>query len=204
MFNSLFGTITGKAPQKLFIETHGIEWDVCVPESALDKFPPVGENARVYTWLQHTDALMTLFGFFSEADRALFFELIKVDGIGPRGALKIMGSIDSSGLLKLLDSEDIASLQKVPGVGKKTAQKMLLQLKGKLSIDDSTSAVVHKKVSAYEDIIVALSDMGYDRKRAEETVERVARILENDSDFINGDASVKETLLLKRSIVELV
>ena len=175
MFNSLNGTITGKYPQRLTLETNGIEWDLTVPDSALDKIPAVGQTCRVYTWLQHSDVAMVLFGFASEADRALFFDLLKVDGIGPKGALKIMSNIASPDLARILDSGDLDSLQKVPGVGKKTAAKMLLQLKGKLTLQDDGSAPQGRaKQSAYADVVSALVNMGYDRKIAEQAIEKVS------------------------------
>ena len=129
MFNSLTGTITEKTSQKLCIDTHGIEWEVNAPDTSIQSLPPVGQVGKVYTWLQHTDALMTLYGFASEGDRSLFFDLLKVDGIGPKGALKIMGSVSAPQLVRILDEGNLDALQKVPGVGKKTAAKMLLQLK---------------------------------------------------------------------------
>ena len=76
MFNSLTGTVTGKYPQKLFLDTHGIEWDLNVPDTTLDKIADVGSEARVYTWMQHTDALMLLYGFATETDRRLFLDLL--------------------------------------------------------------------------------------------------------------------------------
>jgi len=88
MFNSLNGTVTGKFPQKIFLDTNGIEWEIIVPDTALDKFPHVGEKAKAYVWLQHTDSAMTLFGFATKEDRDLFFDLNKVDGIGPKSAVK--------------------------------------------------------------------------------------------------------------------
>src|SRR5574344_2990589 len=115
MFNSLTGTITGK-------------------------LPAVGETGRIYTWMQHTDVLMVLYGFASTSDRALFLDLLKVDGIGPKGALKIMSNVSPSELTAVLDSGNLAALEKIPGVGKKTAGKMLLQLKGKLTIQEGAVA----------------------------------------------------------------
>ena len=76
MFNSLTGIITGKYPLRLTLETNGIEWDLTVPDSALDKLPAVGQTGRVFTWLQHTDMAMVLFGFASEDDRSLFFAAV--------------------------------------------------------------------------------------------------------------------------------
>ena len=76
MFNSLTGIITAKFPKQVFIDTNGVEWDLCVPDSNLDMLPPVGSEARIFTWLQHTDQLMTLYGFASADERSLFLDLL--------------------------------------------------------------------------------------------------------------------------------
>ena len=96
MFNSLTGIITAKFPKQVFLDTNGIEWDLCVPDSNLDMLSPVGNEARIFTWLQHTDQLMAIYGFASADERSLFMDLLKVDGVGPKGALKIMSSVSSS------------------------------------------------------------------------------------------------------------
>ena len=87
MFNSLNGIITGKFSKKIYLQTQGIEWSIIVPESCLDEFPCVGKECKVYTWLNHTENSMDLFGFAKEEERMLFFDLLKVDGIGPESAL---------------------------------------------------------------------------------------------------------------------
>lgn len=203
MFNSLSGTITGKFPQKLFLENNGIEWDICVPDSSLEKISPVGQQGKVYTWLQHTDALMNLYGFASESERTLFFDLLKVDGIGPKGALKIMSNISSGDLAHILDSGDLDQLQKVPGVGKKTAAKMLLQLKGKLSLSDESSVVVAKASVPYSDVVEALSSMGYDKKNCESVVSKIASELEKDDSFGAKSKSEKEDSIFREALVEM-
>lgn len=144
MFNSLSGIITGKFPQKLYLDTHGIEWDVTCPDSALENLPDVGCEGRVYVWMQHTDNLMNLYGFASDRDRSLFFDLLKVDGIGPKGAVKIMNNISTDQMVAILENGDLGLLEKVPGVGKKTAAKMLLQLKGKLTLESNSSTGTKK------------------------------------------------------------
>lgn len=204
MFNSLSGTITGKFTQKLFLDTHGIEWDLNVPETTLDKLPPVGSEARIYTWMQHTDALMLLYGFASENDRMLFLDLLKVDGIGPKGALKIMSNVTAEQLASVLEDGDLAVLEKIPGVGKKTAGKMLLQLKGKLSLE-STETVVIKKASTapFEDVIVALSGMGYEKKLAEQKVAEIVQQMNGDESFKSKSDKEKEDIIFRRAIVEL-
>mgnify|MGYP002732740907 FL=1 len=84
MFNSISGIITGKFPKQLFIENNGIEWDICVPDSNLDMFGTVGSEARVFTWLSHTDVSMALYGFASAEERTLFFDLLKLTELGLR------------------------------------------------------------------------------------------------------------------------
>ena len=204
MFNSLSGIITGKFPQKLFIDTHGIEWDVTVPDSALDKLPDIGSEGRVFVWMQHTDNLMNLYGFASDRDRSLFFDLLKVDGIGPKGAVKIMNNMTTDQLLNILGNEDLALLEKVPGVGKKTAAKILLQLKGKLSLETETnSAAIKRTASPYADVVSALVEMGYDKNKAADAVSKIAEQLSNDDGFSKSSQSAREDLLFRRAIVEL-
>ena len=203
MFNSLTGTITGKFPQKVYIDTHGIEWDVSVPDSALDKLPPVGSTGRIYTWMQHTDALMLLYGFASESDRSLFLDLLKVDGIGPKGALKIMSNVSPAELTQVLDSGNIAALEKIPGVGKKTAGKMLLQLKGKLTLQEGSTVVSRAVTAPFANVVAALTNMGYDRRDAEQTVADIAQSVEADESSAKLKPSEKEDMIFRRAIVEL-
>ena len=103
MFNSLTGIITGKFPKQVFIDTNGVEWDLCVPDSNLDMLPPVGNEAKIYTYLQHTDQLMSLYGFASADERSVFLDLLKVDGVGPKGAVKIMSAVSSARMLDVLE-----------------------------------------------------------------------------------------------------
>ena len=203
MFNSLTGIITGKFPKQLLLDTHGIEWDLCVPDSNLELFPPVGSEAKVYTWLQHTDVLMTLFGFASADERTLFLDLLKVDGVGPKGAVKIMSSASSSRLLEVLERGDVEMLEKIPGVGKKTAGKMMLQLKGKLTLSQTSNVVRVEKPAAFADVIDSLASMGYDKRLVEQKVAVLAETLNADPAFASKSQKEKEDLIFRRAIVEL-
>jgi Holliday junction DNA helicase RuvA len=160
MFNSLSGIITYKRGSDIRLQTGGIEWEMSVPSTDLAELPGENEEGRVWTWMLHREDQMKLFGFASEARRETFLELLKVEGIGAKGAIKIMGGITQDDLERALETDDLARLEAVPGLGKKTAQKMLLAMKGKLvRHDDKADAV-----SPYADIAIALADMGYDRK----------------------------------------
>ena len=203
MFNSITGIITGKFPKQVFLENNGIEWDICVPDSNLEMLPPVGNEAKIYTYLQHTDMIMSLFGFASADERTLFFDLLKVEGIGPKGAIKIMSSVSSGRLMEVLERGDVEMLEKVPGVGKKTAAKMMLALKGKLTLSETSTVVRVEKPVAFGDVITSLASMGYDKRLVEQKVAQLVEELSKDADFDSKSQKDKEDLIFRRAIVSL-
>lgn len=203
MFNSISGIITGKFPKQVFIENNGVEWDICMPDSNLEMLPPVGNEARVYTYLQHTDMIMSLYGFASADERSLFFDLLKVEGIGPKGAIKIMSSVSSGRLMEVLERGDVEMLEKVPGVGKKTAAKMMLALKGKLSLNENSSIVRIEKPVMFGDVINSLASMGYDKRVVEQKVASLVEQLNSEAGFADKSQKEKEDIIFRRAIVEL-
>ncbi len=201
MFNSIFGKLTAKLPQTIYIENNGIEWEICVPDSCLDAIGNVGDSVKVFTWLYHKEDIMKLFGFHSESDRSVFLDLLKVDGVGPKGALKILSNISSKALASALDEENLGIIEKVPGIGKKTAQKMMLTLKGKLTLINDLPEH-HQAASQWTDVINALSNMGYDKRLASEVLNKLAS--ENKTELENlKTQGQKEDLLFRKAIVEL-
>jgi len=203
MFNSLTGIITGKFPKQVFLENNGIEWDICMPDSNLDMLPPVGNEAKVYTWIQHTDALMLLYGFASAEERSLFFDLLKVEGIGPKGAVKIMSNVSSGRLAEVLDRGDLDMLEKIPGVGKKTAGKMMLALKGKLKFSENTETVRVAVATPFTDVVNSLASMGYEKRIVEQKVAQLVEELNAAGDFEKKSQKEKEDIIFRRAIVEL-
>ena len=201
MFNSITGIITGKFPKQIFLDNNGIEWDICIPDSNLDKLPSVGSEAKVYTWLQHTDMAMCLYGFSSFEERTLFLDLLKVDGVGPKGAVKIMSSASSSELMNILENGDVGHLEKIPGVGKKTAGKMMLALKGKLTLSQERDTLRIPKASIFADVIASLVSMGYDRKTVEQKIAELS--VQMEAQLNNKSQKEKEDMLFRKAIVEL-
>ncbi len=204
MFNSISGFITQKLPKQLLLENNGIEWDFCIPDSNLDLVGPVGSEAKIFTWLQHTDMVMCLYGFANADERSIFLDLLKVDGVGPKGALKIMSSVSSSRLMEVLENGDLEMLEKIPGVGKKTAGKMILTLKGKLKISESNTTVVRVASSSpYADVISSLASMGYDKRIVEQKVSQLIEVLTNDESFAAKSQKEREDILFRKAIMEL-
>jgi Holliday junction DNA helicase RuvA len=137
---------------------------------------------------------MRLFGFSDETRRNTFLELLKVEGIGPKGALKIMGGIGQEDLERALETGDLVRLEAVPGLGKKTAQKMLLALKGKLVHAPEASPAA----SQYGDLIEALAEMGYDKRAAAQAIAHAEEGM--DPGLSRAE---KEKLLFKNAILYL-
>lgn len=200
MFNSIRGILTGKTLESVYVETSGVEWEIFVSALALDNFGMIGKEVKVYTWLYHREEQMRLFGFPTVAERSLFLDLTKVDGVGPRQAIKIMSGLNASILERALEEGDLEKLQKVPGIGKKTAQKMILALKGKLtSSDTGTGKTQTGKKTEFEDIINALTEMGFERRAAVIQVETIAEELKT----AGGTIKENEQEIFRRAIVAL-
>ena len=200
MFNSIKGLYTGKSATSIFIETFGIEWEILVSTFTQEKFTE-GDEIKVYTWMQHREDVMQLFGFYDLRERLMFLDLMKVDGIGAKQAIKILSSIRVDALETALEEGDIARLQTISGIGKKTAQKMALALKGHLTFTDDALKTFGTQTnkSEYEDVVSALIEMGYERKRCLEVTNKIAQIMKDE-----GKEPLKnESEFFRRSIVEL-
>jgi Holliday junction DNA helicase RuvA len=172
MFNSLRGVLSAKRNGAAHLLTGGVEWEISMNARDLEELGEVGGETRIFTWLSHREDSMTLYGFADETRRNSFFELIKVEGIGPKAAMKIQGGISEHDLERALETGDVARLEAVPGLGKKTAQRMILSLKGKIV---SLSGKAGKEAGgAYAELANALVEMGYEKRAALAALERAA------------------------------
>jgi Holliday junction DNA helicase RuvA len=202
MFNSLKGIIGEKMRDMVFLWTGGVEWELLMPVRDIDELPAAGGEARVWTWLSHRENEMRLFGFANAGRRATFLELQKVEGIGPKAALKILSGISQDELERALETGDLARLEAVPGLGKKTAQKMILTLKGKIVRGETAGG----EKSPYHELVNALVEMGYDKKTALEALDKAAADFEKDgkasSDKPLSDAD-RENAIFRKAILLL-
>ncbi|MDR1316525.1 MAG: Holliday junction branch migration protein RuvA [Spirochaetales bacterium] len=161
MINSLTGILTGKGAGRFYLETSGLEWEIESSYTTISALPAEGGCVKVFTYLYHREDSMRLFGFFSEEERFLFLDLMKVNGIGPKQALRILSSTNVEFFSRILEDGDAAALSRIPGLGVKTAQKIILALKGKLTFREETG-----QTEQSGDLVLALEDMGFDRKKA--------------------------------------
>ena len=132
MIAFLEGTIAGRTPASAFLNVGGVGFEVGMSQASLSKLPEAGQRALVYTHLQVRDDGMSLFGFLSLEEKALFEKLITVSGVGPKVALAALSSYTPDQLADLIAAQDVAAVQRIPGVGKKTASRIILELKGSL------------------------------------------------------------------------
>jgi Holliday junction DNA helicase RuvA len=171
-----------------------VEWEIVLPATDAAALPRLGGEARVFTWLYHREDQMRLFGFAGEERRNTFLELLKVEGIGPRAAVKILGGIGQEDLERALEAGDLARLEAVPGLGKKTAQKMILALKGKIAQTPPASV----PASPQGELVEALAEMGYDKRAAAEALAQAEAALP-----AGLEGAEKEKLLFREAIVLL-
>lgn len=130
MIAFLKGVLAGKTAACAYIDVQGVGYAVGMSQGALSKLPAVGEPVQVYTYLQVSDNGIALYGFLTLEEKALFERLIGVSGVGPKVALAALSSFAPEALVAAVQAQDVAAVQKIPGVGKKTASRIILELKG--------------------------------------------------------------------------
>ncbi|HUX12165.1 MAG TPA: Holliday junction branch migration protein RuvA [Spirochaetia bacterium] len=195
MINSIRGEVSEKRAGIIRILTGGIEWDIETSAGSLTSFPDPGEQARAFIYLHHRDDQMRLFGFATEKERNAFLDLLKVSGIGPRQAVKILSRVNLERLVASIDAGDTDALAAVPGVGPKTAGKIVLTLKGKLFLGFRGAAASEDAT----ELVNGLVEMGFDRRKAADAVHEVISTLRASG--LTGDELERETL--RQSIVRL-
>ena len=196
MVNSIRGIITFKSTDQLGLENSGIEWAIDTTTTTLSSLPGTGEEVRIFTHLHHSQDQMKMYGFASREERSLFLALLTVNGVGPSLTRKILSGTTPARFLVALDAEDLSSLGSIPGLGKKTAQKIILQLRGKL-IDASENQAGASGES--RDVVEALTAMGFDSKSA---LKAVSAILEED-DIRSLGSDEREKEVLRRAIIAM-
>lgn len=198
MFNSLRGILTEKRVDTVCLENSGgVEWSLDVSQTTLNQLPPIGREARLFTWLLHRDDQMKLFGFFTTRERDLFEDLLSVNGVGPKGALKVLSLVPAETLAECIEQEDVETLCRVPGLGRKTVQKIILQLKGKLLSVSSLDGP--GEITREGEVLEALVAMGFDRKEVKTVLTELLKKEDNRKFLEEGE----EQNLMRQAIVLL-
>jgi Holliday junction DNA helicase RuvA len=166
MIGKLTGTLLEKNPPQLLIDCHGVGYEVDVPMSTFYNLPAVGERVALLTHFVVREDAQILYGFGSAVERAAFRQLVKISGVGPRTALSVLSGMSVGDLAQAVSAQDSGRIVKVPGIGKKTAERLLLELKGKLGADLPLPGSASAVGEAASDIQQALMALGYNEKDA--------------------------------------
>lgn len=158
MIGRLRGTMVGKLADRIVLDVHGVGYEIAVTPAALVELPPIGEDAVVHTHLHVREDQLGLFGFPSEDDKAVFRLLIGVNGVGPKLAMTVLGTMSPDQLRAAVVAEDADALTAVPGIGKRSAQKLMLELRPKLELPD---ADLMPSGSNLAEVREALEGLGY-------------------------------------------
>jgi Holliday junction DNA helicase RuvA len=165
MIGRLSGILLEKNPPQLLVDCQGVGYEVDVPMSTFYNLPHVGEKVTLFTHMAVREDAHLLFGFGSANERAVFRQLIKISGVGARTALSILSGMTIADLSQAVTLQEAGRLVKVPGIGKKTAERLLLELKGKLGADIGVVAGAPRD-DTQSDVLNALAALGYSDKEA--------------------------------------
>lgn len=197
MIAFLKGILIKKTPDVVIIETGGVGYQVSIPLSTFYCMPEPYKEVNLYIYTHVREDAISLFGFSTELEKHIFMLLISVSGIGPKLALNILSGIGPEELMSAIANSDTVRIQRIPGVGKKTAQRIALELKEKIPLTseilkggDAESRIVPEHRSLIDDALSALINLGYTSRSAKEAVEKAYK----NNNYQDLETLIKESL----------
>jgi Holliday junction DNA helicase RuvA len=166
MIGRIQGTLVSVHPPRLLVDCQGIGYEVDVPMSTLYQLPQAGQKITLLTHFQVREDAQQLFGFATETEREAFRQLIKISGVGSRTALAVLSGMSVNELAQAIALQEAGRLTQVPGIGKKTAERLCLELKGKLAPDLGITGEKPQAIEASSEVLQALLALGYSEKEA--------------------------------------
>lgn len=182
MIGRLHGKILEKSPPEMVLDVQGVGYELLLPMTSFYNLPAINEEVTIFTHLVVREDAHLLFGFAQKQDRTLFRELIKTNGVGPKLALAILSAMSVSQFATAVEQEELAKLTKIPGIGRKTAERLLVELKGKFKgmaqsdffVEPSSEQIIaSESVEPAEEAVEALVALGYKPTDAEKMVKKV-------------------------------
>ncbi len=173
MIGRLSGTLAEKNPPQILLDVQGVAYEVDVPMSTFYNLPDIGSTISLFTHLVVREDAHLLFGFGSDSERRAFRQLIKISGIGARTALSVLSGLSVTELAQAVSMQETGRLTCIPGIGKKTAERLLLELKDKLGVDVTAVVGVNRPSPVAADVQHALASLGYSDKEAAHAVKQL-------------------------------
>ncbi len=171
MIGRILGELAEKNPPQVIVVSHGVGYEIDVPMSTFYHLPRTGETVTLLTHMVVREDAHLLYGFLTAGERTAFRQLLKISGVGPKVALSVLSGLSVDDLAVAVASQDAARLTKVPGVGKKTAERLVLELRDKLPV--AVSAVRTDASPARGDVVNALLGLGYNEREAQGAVKQL-------------------------------
>jgi holliday junction DNA helicase RuvA len=176
MIAHLRGKLLAKHPNQAIVETGGVGYDVTISIPTFSDLPAIGGEVTLHIHTHVREDLIALYGFLRPAEKRLFEKLITVSGIGPKLAITILSGMAADEMVSAIRGNDVARLTRIPGIGKKTAERMVLELRDKLAPEGVAESAVMPAVSPVEeDVLSALMNLGYQRAPAERALASVEK-----------------------------
>lgn len=172
MIGRIAGKLMAKQPPQIVVDVQGVGYEIDVPMSTLYQLPATGADVTLFTHLTVREDAHLLYGFATEQERAVFRQLLKISGVGARTALSVLSGMSVADLHAAVSTQDSGRLVKIPGIGKKTAERLLLELKDKLKVTVMLTPAT-AAASASSDIVNALLSLGYNDKEASWAVKQL-------------------------------
>jgi Holliday junction DNA helicase RuvA len=202
MIDYVRGTLTEKEPSLVAVETGGVGYEVAVPLSTWERLPAQGKEVKLYTHYHVREDAHKLFGFLTKAERELFRQLIGVSSIGPKTAMGILSKVPADELAKSVALGDPSRLTKIPGIGAKIAQRLIMELRGKVTAPQRGAGVAVPSPSGAEapvsdggaEAFEALLSLGYSDKQVARAVERVRQTLTEEEPDMPVEEWIKKAL----------
>ena len=173
MIGRMAGTLLEKNPPQILVDAAGVGYEIEVPMSTFYALPATGEKVVLVTHLVVREDAHLLYGFATDGERRVFRQLLKISGVGARTALALLSGLSVGELVEAVAAQEAGRLVKIPGIGKKTAERLLLELKDKLGTDFAPGVSVNRPKSASSDILNALLGLGYSDKEAQGAVKHL-------------------------------
>jgi Holliday junction DNA helicase RuvA len=191
MIAHLRGTLLAKHPNQAIVETGGVGYDVTITVPTFSDLPNAGSEVSLFIHTHVREDQLALYGFLRPAEKQLFEKLITVSGIGPKLAVTILSGMPADEMTGAIRGNDVARLTRIPGIGKKTAERMVLELRDKLPVAGPEPVPVPAMSAVEEDVLSALVNLGYQRAAAERSLAASMRKLHSGASF---DQLFRETL----------
>ncbi len=182
------GILKEKKPSWIVVDVHGVGYEINIPFSIFEHLPALEEKVKIYTYLEFKENKMAFYGFLNPDDREFFLNLISISKIGPRSALRMFTRVSPSQLKKIITEGNLSELMNMPGIGRKTAQRLILELRESL---ERKPAFIEKEGLA-EDGVAALISLGYTKTEAQKAI---AKVLHEKKETVNDLTNlIKEAL----------